>query len=201
MQVHKQMAKKLITISPETGILKAMELMRKASIRHLPVVEGSEFRGLVTEGVLRQASLLSMIDRVSIKDVMIKSPVTISPDASIEEAARLIFNRKIGGLPVVRGKELVGIITTVDILRAFVQMMGVLKSSSRIDLVLGDNPNGFEDVSKVCRDCGSEIISVGMSNHKDRKRRVYHFRLTRNKVAPIVATLKERGYKVVSVTQ
>ncbi len=201
MQVQKQMAKKLITISPGTGILKAIEMMRKASIRHLPVVEGSELRGLVTEGVLRQASLLSMIDRVSIEDVMIKFPVTISPEASIEEAARLIFTRKIGGLPVVRGKELVGIITTVDILRAFLRLMGVLKSSSRIDIVLGDNPHGFEDVSRVCRDCGSEIISMGMSNHKDRKRRVYHFRLTRNKVAPIVATLKEQGYKVVSVTQ
>ncbi len=201
MQVHKEMAKKVITISPGTGIMKAMELMRKASIRHLPVVEGSDFLGLVTEGVLREASLLSMIDRVSIEDVMIKSPVTISPDASIEEAARLIFTHRIGGLPVVRGKELVGMITTVDILRAFLRLMGILKSSSRIDLILGENPEGFEEVSKVCRDCGSEIISVGMSNHKDRKRRVYYFRLARNNVAPIVTTLKERGYKVLSVTR
>ncbi len=152
MQVHKRMAKKLITISPGTGILKAMDLMRKASIRHLPVVEGSEFLGLVTEGVLRQASLLSIIDKVSIEDVMIKSPITISPEAGIEEAARLIFTHKIGGLPVVKGKKLVGIITAVDVLQAFVRLMGVLKSSSRIDLVLGENPQGFEEVSEVCRD-------------------------------------------------
>ncbi len=195
------MAKKLITISPGTGILKAMDLMRKASIRHLPVVEGSEFLGLVTEGVLRQASLLSIIDKVSIEDVMIKSPITISPEASIEEAARLIFTHKIGGLPVVKGKKLVGIITAVDVLQAFVRLMGVLKSSSRIDLVLGENPQGFEEVSKVCRDCGSEIISVGMSSHKDRKKRVYYFRLGRNNLGPIVDTLRERGYRVVSVTE
>src|SRR4030043_150701 len=82
--------------------------IRRNSIRHLPVVEDGYFVGFVTEGDLRQASLLSMVDKVSIEDVMIKNPVTISPEASLEEAAKLIFAHKIGGLPVVRGKKLVG---------------------------------------------------------------------------------------------
>jgi len=195
MQVKNQMSRKVVTIPPETPILRAMEVMRENSIRHLPVVEGEDIVGLVTEGDLRQASLLSMVDKVSIEDVMIKTPFTVSPEASIEDAARLIYRHKIGGLPVVEGKRLVGIITVVDLLHSFIQLLGILKSSSRIDLVLGGEPQAFEEVSAVFRSCGAEIISVGMSNHKDRKKRVYYFRLGRCRVAPITASLKQKGYK------
>jgi acetoin utilization protein AcuB len=201
MQVRKRMVRKLVTIAPDTGILKAMEVMRKNSIRHLPVVDGDDFVGFVTEGDLRQASLLSMVDKVSIEDVMIKNPVTISPEASLEEAAKLVSFHKIGGLPVVKGKKLMGIITIVDILRAFIQLMGILKSSSRIDLVLGRKPHAFEEVSGVFRDHRAQIISVGMSNHKDRERRIYYFRLEKCPLQPIVASLREKGYRVVSLTE
>ena len=177
MHVKKRMVRKLITIPPQTNILNALKVMRDNSIRHLPVVDGGNLVGFVTEGDLRQASLLSMVDKVSIEDVMIKNPVTIAPDASIEEAAKLIYSHKIGGLPVVKGKKLVGIITIVDILQAFIQLMGILKSSSRLDLILGENPRAFEEVSSIFQEHRAEIISVGMSNHKDRKKRIYYFRL------------------------
>ena len=142
-----------------------------------------------------------MVDKVSIEDVMINKPVTISPEASIEEAAKLVYRHKIGGLPVVRGKKLVGIITIVDILKAFVQLLGILKSSSRIDLILGGQPHAFEDVSAVFRDHKADIISVGMSDHKDRKKRVYYFRLGKRPTRPIVAALKKKGYRVLSVQE
>ena len=201
MQVKNQMSRKLVTIPPNTSILRAMEIMRDNSIRHLPVVEGDDFVGLVTEGDLRQGSLLSMVDKVSIEDVMIKKPFTISPEASIEEAAKIVYRHKIGGLPVLKGKKLVGIITIVDILQSLIQLLGILKSSSRIDLVLGERPHAFEDVSAVFRDCGAEIISVGMSNHKDRKKRVYYFRLGKCPVQRIAASLKRKGFKVLSVVE
>ncbi len=201
MQVKNQMSRKVVTISPNISILRAIEVMRDNSIRHLPVVKGQDLVGLVTEGDLRQASLLSMVDKVSIEDVMIKKPFTISPEASIEEAAKLVYRHKIGGLPVVKGKKLVGIITIVDILQAFVQLLGILKSSSRIDLILGGQPHAFEDVSGIFRDHNADIISVGMSDHKDRKKRVYYFRLEKCPPQPIVAALKKKGYRVLSVQE
>jgi len=201
MHVKKRMVRKLITIPPQTNILNALKVMRDNSIRHLPVVDGGNLVGFVTEGDLRQASLLSMVDKVSIEDVMIKNPVTIAPDASIEEAAKLIYSHKIGGLPVVKGKKLVGIITIVDILQAFIQLMGILKSSSRLDLILGENPRAFEEVSSIFQEHRAEIISVGMSNHKDRKKRIYYFRLEKCPLQPIVDSLKNKGYQVLSVTE
>lgn len=201
MQVKKRMVRKLVTISSDTSILKAMEVMRKNSIRHLPVVDEEDFVGFVTEGDLRQASLLSMVEQVSIKEVMIKDPVTVSPDASLEKAAKLIISHKIGGLPVVHGKKLVGIITIIDILSAFVQMMGILRASSRLDVVLGGKPHAFEEISAVFRKHRAEIISVGMSSHKDRKRRIYYFRLGKCRLQPIVASLKGKGYRVLSIAE
>ncbi len=201
MQVKNQMAKKVVTISPDTGILRAIEIMHEKSIRHLPVVEEGELVGLVTEGDLRQASLLSLVDKVSIEDVMVKKPVTISPEASIEEAAKLIYRHKIGGLPVVAGKKLVGILTIVDILAAFIQLLGILKSSSRIDVILGQRAHAFEEVSAIFRKHKTEIISLGMSNHKDRKKRVYYFRVRKYPVIPLVTDLKKKGYRVLSVVE
>jgi acetoin utilization protein AcuB len=201
MHVKKRMVRKLITIPPQTNILNALKVMRDNSIRHLPVVDGGNLVGFVTEGDLRQASLLSMVDKVSIEDVMIKDPVTIAPDASIEEAAKLIYSHKIGGLPVVKGKKLVGIITIVDVLQAFIQMMGILKSSSRLDLILGEKPRAFEEVSSIFQEHRAEIISVGMSNHKDRKKRIYYFRLEKCPLQPIIDSLKNKGYQVLSVTE
>lgn len=201
MQVRKLMARKVVAVPPGTSILKAMEVMRKHSIRHLPVVDGENFIGFLTEGDLRQASLLSMVDKISIEDVMIRNPVAISPDDRVEDAARLIFKHKIGGLPVLHGRKLVGILTIVDILKAFVEMMGILRSSSRIDVVLGNKPQAFEDVSRVFQDQGAEIISVGMSRHRDRKKRVYYFRCEKCPVDAIAETLEDKGYRVVSVTE
>jgi len=201
MHVKKLMVRKLITIPPQTNILNALKVMRDNSIRHLPVVDGGNLVGFVTEGDLRQASLLSMVDKVSIEDVMIKDPVTIAPDASLEEAAKLIYSHKIGGLPVVKGKKLVGIITIVDVLQAFIQMMGILKSSSRLDLILGEKPRAFEEVSSIFQEHRAEIISVGMSNHKDRKKRIYYFRLEKCPLQPIIDSLKNKGYQVLSVTE
>ena len=201
MQVRKRMVRQLVTIPPQTSILNALKVMRDSSIRHLPVVDGGNLVGFVTEGDLRQASFLSMVDKVSIEDIMIKNPVTIAPDASLEEAAKLVYSHKIGGLPVVKGKKLVGIITIVDILHAFIELMGILKSSSRIDLVLGEKPQAFEEVSGIFKEHGSEIISVGMSNHKDRKKRIYYFRLEKCPLQPIIDSLKNKGYQVLSVTE
>jgi acetoin utilization protein AcuB len=201
MQVKNQMTRKVVTISPGTSILRAMEIMRDKSIRHLPVVEDGELVGLVTEGDLRQASLLSLVDKVSIEDVMIRKPVTISPEASIEAAARLVYRHKIGGLPVVSGNKLVGILTIVDLLSAFIQLLGILKASFRVDVVLGAKPRAFEEVSAVFRKYRAEIVSVGMSGHRDRRKRVCYFRVGKCPLKTITAELKEKGYRVLSVLE
>jgi acetoin utilization protein AcuB len=201
MKVKKRMAKKVVTIGKDATVSDAIKLMKKHSIRHLPVIEEGALVGWVTEGDIRQAYLASLIEQVSIGDIMIKDPMTISPEANLEEAAELLFRHGIGGLPVVDNNKVVGVITVADIMAAFIEVMGILQESSRIDVVLGGKTHAFENVSKIIRDHGSEIISVGMSAHQDRTKRVYYLRLAKCDVDPIVKDIEKAGYKVVSVTE
>ncbi|MBW2039744.1 MAG: CBS domain-containing protein [Deltaproteobacteria bacterium] len=201
MKVKKRMAKKLVTIRKDATISDAIRLMKEHSIRHLPVIEGGKLVGWVTEGDIHQAYLASLIEQLSVGDIMIKNPITISPGANLEEAAELLYRHAIGGLPVVDGGKLVGVITVADIMAAFIEVMGILKESSRIDVILGGKPHAFESVSRVIMDHGSEIISVGMSAHQDRKKRVYYLRLTKCDVHAVANKIEEVGYKVVSMTE
>jgi acetoin utilization protein AcuB len=201
MKVKKRMAKKLVTIGRNATVSDAITLMKKHSIRHLPVVEGGALVGWITEGDIRQAYLASLIEQVSLGDIMINDPLTISSEANLEEAAEILYRHSIGGLPVVDNNKLVGVITVADIMAAFIEVMGILQESSRIDVILGGKAHAFENVSRIIRDHGSEIISVGMSAHQDRTRRIYYLRLAKCAVDPIAKDIEQAGYKVVSVTE
>ncbi|NIR16211.1 MAG: CBS domain-containing protein, partial [Desulfobacterales bacterium] len=116
-------------------------------------------------------------------------------------AAKLIYYHKIGGLPVVDDyAQVVGIITVADLVEAFIELMGLLKSSSRIDVVLGDDPEAFERVSGLIRSKGGEVISVGISGKELAEKRTYFFRLEKCDVEVIARALQEAGYEVVSST-
>lgn len=197
MKVGEWMERELITIDRNTTIQETISLMKKHSIRHLPVIEEGRLVGLVTEGDMRQVFVASLIEELSIDDVMIKDPITVKVDTEIDDAARVIYYNKIGGLPVVdEGQGLLGIITVADIMAAFIELMGVLKSSSRIDIVLGQDPEAFEEVSRIISSNGGKIISVGMLPQSDRKKNIYFFRLKKRRIGKIVDALEKAGYRV-----
>ncbi len=199
MKVGDWMEKKLITIDKETTIQDAVSLMKKHSIRHLPVLEGKRLVGLVTDGDMRQIFVASLIEELAIDDVMIKDPITVTVDTEIEEAAKIIYYNKIGALPVTdEGNEVLGIITVADIMAAFIELMGVLQSSSRIDIVLGNNPEAFEEVSRIIGSKGGEIISVGMAPRSNADKSIYFFRLKKCDVVQIVQVLEKAGYKILT---
>jgi len=199
MKVGDWMVKDLVTITKGHSIQDCLALMKRHSIRHLPVVDGDKLIGLVTEGDIRQVLLASMIEELQVEDVMIVDPITVTPDTHIEDAAKVIYYNKIGGLPVVDEEDhVVGIITVADILAAFIELMGLVKSSSRIDVILGEDPEAFERVSGLIRSRGGEIISVSISGHRLKKRRVYFFRLKKCNVRHISKVLEKAGYEVVS---
>ena len=201
MKVEEWMVKDPIVVTLDQKVQDCVDLMREHSIRHLPVVEKQRLVGLVTESDLREVFLASLVEDLTIAGVMITEPMTVTPDAEIEDAAKLIYYHKIGGLPVVDDYgQVVGIITVADLVEAFIELMGLLKSSSRIDVVLGDDPEAFERVSGLIRSKGGEVISVGISGKELGEKRIYFFRLEKCDVEVIASALQEAGYKVVSST-
>ncbi len=201
MKVEEWMVKDPIVVTLDQKVQDCVELMREHSIRHLPVVEKQKLIGLVTESDLREVFLASLVEDLTIAGVMISEPMTVTPDTEIEDAAKLIYYHKIGGLPVVDDYgQVVGIITVADLVEAFIELMGLLKSSSRIDVVLGGDPEAFERVSGLIRSKGGEVISVGISGKDLGEGRTYFFRLEKCDVEAIASALQEAGFEVVSST-
>lgn len=196
MKINSLMIPDPITITENASIQEAIELMKVNSIRHLPVVaKGNRLKGFITLADLKQGLIPSMLADVSLADLIVRNPIRVGPDDDVEIAARLIYKHKIGGMPVVKNNKLVGIITETDILRAFIDMMGLLNASSRIDLVVGDEPGSFRNVLQIINDNGGDIINVGIMAHETSKR-VYYFRLVSCDTAVIKKSLEKEGYEV-----
>jgi acetoin utilization protein AcuB len=198
MLVARRMSRNPVAVSPKASIQEAMELMKKHSIRHLPVVNREKrLVGWVTDTDLRGALIASMIEDLTVGDVMIADPVTVRSSDVLEQAALLITEHKIGGMPVLEDGKLVGVITVVDILEAFIDIMGVLGASSRLDVQLSDSRDAFQEVSRIIRDHNGEIISVGILR-QDSAERIYSFRIEKCDTEPLRQALEEHGHKVVS---
>ena len=199
MQVESLMTKDPFTISDRTSVQEAIHLMQDHSIRHLPVVDRSgKLLGWVTLSDMKQGLLPAMVTGLSVSDLMVKNPVTIHPNADIEAVARIIHEKKIGGLPVVDDdNKVVGVMTVTDLLNAFINIMGILTDGTRLDVNVGQEPDGFERVSSIIRDQGGEVISVGIAGHITDKR-IHYFRLKQCPAEPIVKALQDHGYEATS---
>lgn len=214
MIVSEVMSKNLITIKSTDTLKKAQELMVKHSIRHLPVAQNGELLGIITESDIRGAFIqsgrktkdgnISHLDpsKLKVSNHMTRAILTVAPETCIEDAALLIYKNKIGALPVVKGKKVVGIISIMDILGLFVDMMGIIHSSSRIDVVMNKNPKNFDTVSNIFHDHNINVISVGMAPYrKDEKKQIYYFRLDLCQTSALVKEIEQAGFKVLAAIQ
>ncbi|MFH0843836.1 MAG: CBS and ACT domain-containing protein [Pseudomonadota bacterium] len=198
MKIHSLMIPDPITITEHASIQEAIEIMKANAIRHLPVVsEENLLKGFVTLADLKQGFIPSMVADLALSDLMIKDPIFVDPDEDVEVAAQLIYKYKIGGMPVVKKGIVVGIITESDMLRAFIDMMGILTSSSRIDVVMGTEPDSFKKALQIIYDNGGDIINVGLTAPQN-QRRIYFFRLATCNTAKIKKALEQEGYEVAS---
>jgi acetoin utilization protein AcuB len=198
MLVGQIMTKQIVTISPDKRVGQALKLMQQHQIRHLPVMAQERMVGWITSRDLREVLLASMLEDIKVGDVMVQAPLTVTSDTEVEEAARLIHEHRIGGMPVMEGDKLVGVITMLDLISAFIAMLGLLKSSSRLDLLLENRSEAMDAAARLIKEAGGKVINVALGPTKGDKR-AYYFRLEKVNLEPIVDTLKQQGYVVLDV--
>src|SRR5450830_1114774 len=132
--VEQVMTREPATVAPNDPIRAAIERMRERKCRRLPVVEGAQLVGMVTDRDLRRATNSPlvlrerwydefMLDHIPVRACMTENPITVTPRTLIAEAARLMRDRKFGGLPVVEGDKLVGIVTETDLLNYLIRIL------------------------------------------------------------------------------
>jgi acetoin utilization protein AcuB len=123
MIVAQRMSSPAVTVRADTDFQSALALMQQRNLRRLPVVDGAGvLAGMVAERDLLLAAMRYLQSRVDVADIMQKDVVTVAPATPIQDAARLMLDHRIGGLPVVDGGKLVGVITETDIFRRFVEL-------------------------------------------------------------------------------
>jgi acetoin utilization protein AcuB len=204
MLVEEIMNRNVITVKPSDTLRLAMLLTAQHRIRHLPVVDDSQqIIGILSDRDLRDAcpSKLepgqeAILER-EIAEIMIKDVITAHPLDFVEEAAHVLYENKIGCLPVVDQNELKGIITETDILHTLVELMGVHYPSSHIEVEVEDHAGVLADVAAVLKDCKLNISSVLVFPGRRHGKRNLVFRVQTIDPRRVTSALQKEGYQVI----
>ena len=203
--VRDSMTREVVTVGPETTAAKALALCREKGIRHLPVLEGGWLVGMISDRDLRSATpalgdpdRAQALERIRVADEMVKEVATVRPEDPIEEAAIEMYERKIGCLPVVDDGDLVGIVTSSDVMRAFVRLVGAHAPGSRVEVALSRRPGAFAGVAGILQSAGVNIVSVLASSKGEDEagERVAVFRIDTIDPRRVVEGLEAAGYAV-----
>lgn len=159
MLVRNRMTADFTTVTPSTTLAEALALTRKHRIRHLPVCDGGRLVGLVTDRDLRlamppiwaeqQEEVQATLRNKTVGEVMVREIITTSPIIPIEEAARSLYEHKIGCLPVMDEDKLVGILTETDVLRSFVELFGGSEPGARLEIKMQNRPGELARVVRL----------------------------------------------------
>jgi acetoin utilization protein AcuB len=200
MLVGKRMSKAPVTVTSQDSLATAQNKMRTGRFRRLPVVEDGKLLGIVTDRDVREHK--GFLKQTKVNAVMTEKVVTVTPEITLEEAAKVLLKHKIGGLPVLEQGKLAGIITTSDIVQAFLDVMGASEEGvARIDLLLEGEGYDLSGATKTIAMEGGEILGLGTYRERWEENPVFYLRLRAADPDRIAGVLGEKGYTVLGVQQ
>lgn len=209
MFVGKRMQHDPITVRPEDSMRLVINLLKEKRIRSIPVVQGKRLAGIVTDRDVRQASASSatsleirelhyLLEKIKVQEIMTKSVITATPETSIEEAAKILHDNKINALPVLERGELVGIITTIDIMEVLIEVLGMGVDGSRIEVLVDDKPGELLEICKIVKSHDVNIVSVVTSKNDMPGKKILVFKLKTKELDTVRKAIEDGGYKVLS---
>jgi acetoin utilization protein AcuB len=202
MLVQERMTKHVLTVKPNAPVDDTLRRMRAEKVRRFPVVDNEgQLIGLVSERDMLYAApspatslsvyeLHYLYSRIKVDQVMTRDVVTVRAEDPIEEAARLMVDHKLGGLPVMRDGELVGIITETDIFKAFMEMLGARDPGVRVAMSCHDKRGELAALTSAVARLGGNIISVGTFWGEDAKTAMVMLKVSGVDKETLVAEIK-----------
>ena len=172
MLVGERMSHPVITLSPQIPITDALSLLKKEHIRRAPVVKSGKMIGIVSDKDLLNASpstatslsiweLNYLLSKITVKEVMTKDVLSVTEETPIEEAARIMADNKIGGLPVLRNEEVVGMITETDLFKVFLELMGAREPGVRVTALIPEVRGQLAKITEAIADAGGNFVAFG----------------------------------------
>jgi acetoin utilization protein AcuB len=210
MFVGERMSRPVISVAPETPVHDALAMFKKEHIRRAPVIKDGKLLGIVTENDLLNASpsrattlsvweMNYLMSKVTVRQVMSKKVKSIDVDTPIEEAARLMVDSKIGGMPVTREGKIVGMITETDLFRVLLELMGAREKGVRVSALVDDKPGQLVKISKAITDAGGNFIAFGMFSGPDTSVKLLTFKVAGIKKDDVKKVLDKDVKKFVDI--
>jgi acetoin utilization protein AcuB len=207
--VENWMNPKVITVDVDDSMLDATKLLKEHGIRRLPVLEKGKLVGIITDRDLKRASpsdatsleaheLLYLIATIKVREIMTKNPISVPHNYTIEEAAEILLQAKISGMPVVdKDGDVIGMITQTDLFKVLISLTGVGKKGVQFAFLLEDRPGSIKDVADVIRAYGGRMASILSSYEKapEGHRYVYirMYDVNREKMPQLKEDLKKKA--------
>jgi len=164
-----------ITITPDTPVPVALRLMREKRVRRLPVLDShGKLVGIVSDKDLLYASpspattlavweIPDLLAKIKVEKVMAREVITASEEMPLEEAARIMADRRIGGLPIMRDQTLVGIITESDLFKVLLQLLGGRRSGVRVSVSIPEVKGTLAKITTAIFGAGGDIVGLGFN--------------------------------------
>lgn len=211
MYVGRVMHKELVTVPPDTSLVKAKDIIAEKRIAHLLVVDKEgKLIGIVSDRDLKRswaspATTLSvhelnyLLKQLTVEMIMVKKTITIGPGTTIERAARIMQENRISALPVIEKEDLVGIITTTDVMDVLLQAIGINGESKRFTVLVEDRIGVVFEVSKILKEHQINIRSLVTLPEQEHPG-IYHLvmRVAAANGEKAISVLTEAGFKVLT---
>jgi acetoin utilization protein AcuB len=206
MLVGERMKHPVITVRPDMPIVDAINLLKHEHIRRTPVVKDGKMIGIVSNEDLLNASpspvtslsvweMNYLLSKITVKDVMTKTVLTVTEDTPIEEAARIMADNKIGGLPVMREDRIVGIITETDIFKIFLELFGAREMGVRVTVLIPNKPGQLAKITQAVASAGGDFVAFGVFSGEDPTNSMVTFKVAgieKDQVKTIVEPIVEK---------
>ena len=216
MFVNASMTRKVVTVNPDTTIFEARDKMIQNTIRHLPVVTSeSKLIGMITDRDIRSAMPSSLFEelectleekdtfcKLTVKDIMTSNPMSISPLYTIQDAMLLIQREHVGALPVVDEEgTLKGIISVRDLLRAFINVMGIGEPGTLLGILAEEKIGELKKIVDIIVAEGISLGSVLVAKHwEENKRAIFPYIFAMN-VNPVKEKIENAGFNLIDPLQ
>jgi len=212
MLVGERMSRPIISITKDLPIHDALALFKKEHIRRAPVLQDGKLIGIVSDKDLlhatpSQVTSLSvwemnyLLSKITVKEVMTRKVLTVQMDTPIEEAARLMADNKIGGVPVMKADKVVGIITETDLFKTFLESMGARTTGIRVTALAEDQLGQLAKITKAIADAGGNFISFGQFTNSDAKTVIVTMKVAEMKIEAVRKALAKAVVKLMDIRE
>jgi acetoin utilization protein AcuB len=207
MLIGERMSRPVVTIPPDLPIAEALDLMKREHIRRCPIIDDGKLVGIISDKDLLNASpspvttlsiweMHYLLSKITVSEVMTKNVLTVAEDTPIEEAARIMADNKIGGLPVMRDRVVVGIITETDLFKIFLELMGARELGVRVTATIQDKPGQLAALTEAISAAKGNFVAFGQFTGDTPLTRLVTFKvaglsvdLLKSAIAPVITEL------------